>query len=178
MLRKYRVSSYCFVGTEIQCLRLWKLPSWQTSQLFWCEQGGPARTHVSPKNNHERMSLQKCESGMTEQTQRRRKEIWMRKREREKNWLMFQKTAQIRIPQAGRRDNHLLTLLCLFYVITFPHSRPNAAGSSVHSAQASPAWERRGKGTRGITDCYCRCVSAEGDPVLGKLFGLSGVRGL
>lgn len=63
-----------------------------------------------------------------------------------KIWLMFQKQPSSGIPQAGRGDKHLLTLLCFLYVITFPHSRPDEAGSSVHSAQASPAWEPHEKG--------------------------------
>lgn len=94
-----------------------------------------------------------------------------------KNWVMFQKQPSLGIPQAGRGDNHLLTLLYVLYVITFPHrlSQCSSAGSSVHSSQASLT---PGTKTRGITDCYCPAFSAEGDPVPGELFGFCGVRGL
>lgn len=138
--KKVRVSSCKFCQSRGPLSKTLKNNVMTDMSAFWCEQGGPARTHVSPKNNHEKNVTS---------------ELWERydwtnsegpnERERE-IWLMFQKQPSSGIPQAGRGDKHLLTLLCLLYVITFPHSRPDAAGSSVHSAQASPAWEPHEKG--------------------------------
>lgn len=170
-----------FVRTEVHCLRLWKVTSWQTCQLFDASRTGLLEHMSALKTTMKRMSLQNCERGMTEQTVRRRKEIRMRKRKNKTD--SCSKNSLVQEFQAGRGDNHLLTLLCLLYVIKFPHSRPNAAGSSVHSAQASPAWERgearhlareQGESLPVIVSAF----SAEGDPVQGELFGLTGVRGL
>lgn len=108
------------------------------------------------------MSLQNCESGMTEQTLRRRKEIQLRERARErgkqKNWLMFQKQPRSGIPQAGRWDNHLLAFLhhnilsqpsqCCWVKRTF---RSGVSGMRTHRGS------KPGMGTRGNTNCYCRC---------------------
>lgn len=91
--------------------------------LCWWQKGGSALIQVSINTTTWGMSLQNCVNRsvcLNKQWGTQERSEWQA---RKKNSLMFQKQPSAGIPQAGRRDNRLLALLCVLYVIALPPRR-------------------------------------------------------